>query len=328
MLGQVIRSVNDVFKSDEYPQLLVGLASPDDAAVYQIDSEHAIISTTDFFPPVVDDPYTFGAIAAANAMSDVYAMGGEVLLATNLAAWPDDIDPIHLSEILRGGAEKVLEAGAVLSGGHTIADQEPKYGLSVVGIVHPNNIFTKGGAQAGDSLLITKPLGSGTITTALKRGTCDLSDLEMCVMHMMALNRLPMQAAQETRAAVHAITDITGFGLLGHAHEMAHLSGCSLMFDWSALPWMDGAHGYAKEMVFPGGTERNAAYYGQWTSFADRLADWEKLLLFDAQTSGGLLLAVDSSQSDIVLSEMLRRGQKAWLVGSAQQGNPGMLLVK
>src|SRR5579872_4713554 len=194
------------------PALLVGLSAADDAAVYQVNAQQAVISTADFFPPVVDDPYTFGAIAAANALSDVYAMGGQVLLAINLVAWPDNLDHAILSEILRGGADIVSQAGGVIAGGHTVTDKEPKYGLSVTGMVHPDHILTKGGAKPGDLLILSKPLGTGLITTAHKREVVAESDLHAAVSSMMQLNRQASQALQ--RPGVHAVTDITGFGLL------------------------------------------------------------------------------------------------------------------
>src|SRR5215471_16364733 len=200
-------------------QLLIGLDAIDDAAVYRVNDQQAIISTADFFPPVVDDPYAFGAIAAANALSDVYAMGGQVLMAINLVAWPDDLELDILSEILRGSADIVAQAGAVIAGGHTVTDKEPKYGLAVTGIVNPDHILTKGGAQPGDYLLLGKPLGTGLITTAHKFDKVEAGDLDAALQSMMQLNRRASQAL--LRPGVHAVTDISGFGLLGHAWEMA-----------------------------------------------------------------------------------------------------------
>src|SRR5213080_626327 len=201
------------------PELLVGIHVADDAAVYRINEQQAIITTADFFPPVVDDAYAFGAIAAANAMSDVYAMGGQVLMAINLVAWPDNVEIGILSEVLQGGADIVAQAGAVIAGGHSVTDKEPKYGLAVTGMVHPDHILTKGGAQPGDYLLLGKPLGTGLITTAHKRDRVEASDLDAALQSMMQLNRKASQAL--LRPGVHAVTDITGFGLLGHAWEMA-----------------------------------------------------------------------------------------------------------
>src|SRR6266705_3761245 len=218
------------------PELLVGLHAADDAAVFRVNGAQAIISTADFFPPVVDDPYAFGAIAAANALSDVYAMGGHVLMAINLVAWPDDLDYAILSEILQGGADIVAQAGGVIAGGHTVTDKEPKYGLAVTGMVHPQRILTKGGAHPGDLLILSKPLGTGLITTAHKRDQVIQSDLDAATTSMMQLNRQASQALSQLGAGVHAVTDITGFGLLGHAWEMAAQSMAGMRFEFDALP--------------------------------------------------------------------------------------------
>jgi selenide,water dikinase len=294
----------------------VGLGRPDDAAVYRLNAEQAIIETADFFPPVVDDPYTFGAIAAANALSDVYAMGGQPLFALNLAAFPEDMPPETTTAILRGGAEKVREAGAVIAGGHTITDKEPKYGLAVTGLIHPRRLFTKGGAQPGDRLVLTKPLGTGVITTAHKRGVVDESDLAAAVASMSRLNRAAAEAAQAV-GGIRAVTDVTGFGLLGHAHEMAHLSGARFEIEYASLPWLSGARRYAEQMIFPGGSERNEDYFGRWVSFARPLADWEVRLLHDPQTSGGLLMAAPPAQLPALLSAL---GENAWVIGRVVEG--------
>ncbi|MDE3088654.1 MAG: selenide, water dikinase SelD, partial [Chloroflexota bacterium] len=238
-LAQVLRPLSNQFKSKDYPALIVGLGEPDDAAVYRINATTAIIQTMDFFPPVVDDAYAFGAITAANAMSDVYAMGGEVVFALNITAWRDDLPLELLSEILRGGAEKVAEAGAAIAGGHTVIDQEPKYGLSVTGIVHPDHITTKRGAQPGDALLLTKPLGSGLITTAGKNGVVSDAHLQNAIDWMARLNRAAAQALQEI--GILCATDVTGYGLLGHAYEIAEASGVAIRFRADALPLLDGA---------------------------------------------------------------------------------------
>src|SRR5579863_1476832 len=209
-LAQVLRPLT---QHPAPPGLLVGLHTVDDAAVYRVNDQQAVISTADFFPPVVDDPYAFGAIAAANALSDIYAMGGEALMAINLVAWPDNLEPSILSEILRGGADIVAQAGAIIAGGHTVTDKEPKYGLAVTGMVHPEHILTKGGAQPGDLLILGKPLGTGLITTAHKAEAVVESDLRAAIQSMTQLNRRASQALQRLRAGVHSATDITGFGL-------------------------------------------------------------------------------------------------------------------
>jgi selenide,water dikinase len=266
------------------------LAAADDAAVYKIDDQRAIISTTDFFPPVVDNPYDFGAIAAANAMSDVYAMGGEVLFALNLLAFPEDLPKEILREIMRGGAEKVAEAGGVIAGGHSVSDKEPKYGLAVTGMVHPDRVLTKGGGQIGDALYLTKSLGAGLITTALKRNIATDNDVDEAVRSMKRLNKKAARAAQKANS--HAVTDVTGFGLLGHAHEMAHLGNVGFRFFVDQLPWLPGAVDYARADCFPGGTWRNQEYFEQWVTFGNNVSTMTQYMLWTPETSGGLLVAV------------------------------------
>lgn len=314
----MLRPLASTFLAADYPDLLVGLGAPDDAAVYRLNAEQALIVTTDFFPPVVDEPYPYGAIAAANAISDVYAMGGEPLLALNLLAVPDDMPAEIVSEILRGGAEKVREAGAVIAGGHTVTDREPKYGLAVIGLVHPDRLLTKGGARPGDRLLLTKPLGAGTITTANKQGKAEAAHVQTAIEFMLRLNRAASRAAQTARA--HALTDITGYGFLGHAHEMAHLSGAQLRIEWDALPWLPGARQYAEKWIFPGGAGRNADFYKPWVTFERTLAEWEQHLLFDPQTSGGLLMAVAPEQVEIALAELRAAGEEGWEIGAVESG--------
>jgi selenide,water dikinase len=314
-----------LFTTEEFPALLVGLSAPDDSAVYQIDSERAIISTVDFFPPVVDDPYQFGAIAAANALSDVYAMGGEPLMAVNLVAYPDALDMAILTEILRGGAEKVREAGAVVAGGHTVTDKEPKYGLAVTGIVHPDRVIAKQGAQPGDALILTKPLGVGVITTALKNGKAQPDYVEAAVVAMSRLNRDASRIAQ--RMGVHAMTDITGYGLLGHGHEMAHLSGVNFLIRYSALEWLPGAQDYGAQELFAGGMYRNLEYFQNWCVFEDGLAEMQQYMLYDPQTSGGLLIAVAPEKADQMLHELTAAGETAAIIGGAQPGAGQMRII-
>jgi selenide, water dikinase len=275
------------------PELLVGLHAVDDAAVYRVNDQQAIISTADFFPPVVDDPYAFGAIAAANALSDVYAMGGQVLMAINLAAWPDDLDYAILSEIFRGAADIVAQAGAVIAGGHTVTDKEPKFGLAVTGMAHPDHILTKGGAQPGDILILSKPLGTGLITTAHKHEQVDESDLAAAIASMMQLNRGASQALQRT--GVHAVTDITGFGLLGHAWEMASQSLAGMRFEFDALPLLPHARHYAETGHITGGAYRNAAYLLPHVRCDERLNEVDREILWDPQTSGGLFAAIEAA---------------------------------
>lgn len=290
-LAQVLRPLTS---NTIPPELLVGIHAADDAAVYRVNDQQAIISTADFFPPVVDDPYTFGAIAAANALSDVYAMGGQVLMALNLVAWPDNLAYSILSEVLRGGSDIVAQAGGVIAGGHTVSDKEPKYGLSVTGMVHPERILTKGGAQPGDLLILSKPLGTGLITTAHKREQVADSDLEAAVTSMMQLNRAASQALANIGA--HAVTDITGFGLLGHAWEMASQSLAGMRFAFDALPLLPHARDYAEAGCVTGGAGRNAIFLQPHVHLSDRLDTYDRELLWDPQTSGGLFAAIDPAQ--------------------------------
>ncbi len=276
-------------------QLIVGLGAIDDAAVYKLNDQQAVISTADFFPPVVDDPYTFGAIAAANAMSDVYAMGGRVLMAINLVAWPEKLDSAILSEILRGGMEIVEQAGSAIAGGHTVTDDEPKYGLAVTGIVHPDHILTKGGAKPGDLLILSKPLGTGLLTTAQKRGKVSEEDMAAAVQSMTRLNRRASELLVQAGPGVHAVTDITGFGILGHAWEMAAQSLTGMRFDFSALPLLPHVRQYAEGRCIPGGTARNESYLRPHVRLDEKLDVAAQAILFDPQTSGGLFAAIDPS---------------------------------
>jgi selenide,water dikinase len=326
-LAQVLRPLREIFEPSAYPDLLQGLEAPDDAAVYRLDAERAVVLTADFFPPVVDDPYHYGAVAAANALSDLYAMGADPLFAINLVGFPEDLDPAILSEILRGGADKVREAGAVIAGGHTTVDNEPKYGLAAVGLVHPGRVLTKGGARPGDALLLTKPLGTGVITTAHKRGKVDAEDLDAAVGSMMRLSRLASRILRSRQGQVHALTDITGFSLLGHGHEMAHASGVALRFRFADLPFLPGAERYAAEGNVAGGLRRNESYYGPWTTAAVEPSPGTRSLLFDPQTSGGLLAAVDPGAADLVLREFRKENEPVWRVGEVIEGEAGRIEV-
>ena len=272
----------------------------------------------DFFPPVVDDAYDFGAIAAANALSDVYAMGGQPLMAINLVAYPDGFGLELLTEILRGGAEKAREAGIPIAGGHTVTDKEPKYGLAVTGIVHPDRILTKGGARHGDVLILSKPLGSGVITTALKRQIADPRHVAAAVATMSRLNASAARLAQE--AGVHAMTDITGYGFIGHSQEMARASDVDLYMSFSALQWIDGALEYGAQDIFPGGKGNNQRYFDEWTRFDGDFADFQRDLLFDPQTSGGLLIAVPPDRADRLLDDLRQAGDNAAIIGEARPG--------
>jgi selenide,water dikinase len=325
-LAHVLRPIHERFKPEDHPDLLVGLARSDDAAVFRVSDDLALIQTLDFFPPVVDDPYTYGVIAAVNAMSDVYAMGGEVRLALNIAAWPDDLDPNLLAEVFRGGADAVAEAGGVIAGGHTVFDREPKYGLAVTGMVHPAAIITKGGAQPGDVLLLTKPLGTGILMTAAKqqRPGAEVA-LEAAVASMRRLNR---HAAHLARAAgVHAMTDVTGFALAGHAAEMADQAGSSFVIQQDALPELPEARRYAAEGAVTGGASRNREQLGDRVRLPANLDEATGHLLYDPQTSGGLLIAVPAAEAEALRVRITEVEGGCWVVGHVEAG-PGIVVVR
>ena len=311
----MLRPIAGLFNPQDYPDLLVGLGEPDDAAVWRMEDGRALVVTTDFFTPVVDDPYDYGAIAAANALSDVYAMGGRPFLALNVAALPPDLPAELLGEILRGGAEKARQAGVVIAGGHTVQDKEPKYGLIVVGDVDPERMITKSGVRAGDALLLSKPLGFGVTTTALKRSQADPADVAEVVGWMKRLNDAASGLAVEF--GVRGGTDVTGFSLLGHAWEMAEASRVGMRFYFDQIPFTGGARRYAQEWIFPGGSSDNRQYYGSHVRFAEGIAESDQLLLFDAQTSGGLLLAVPPDRLEAMLARAAALGQAFWVVGEA-----------
>ena len=317
-LAHVLRPLQGLFRPERFPALLVGLQVSDDAAVYKITDDVAVIQTLDFFTPVVDDPYDYGAIAAANAMSDVYAMGGEVVLALNICGFPPKLPEEIISEILRGGAEKVLEGGAALAGGHTVDDNEPKYGLAVMGLVHPHRILTKGGARPGDLLALTKPLGVGIITTAAKGDAADPAHLPAAVASMKRLNREAAQLAQ--KVGVRACTDITGFALLGHGCEMAERGGIRLRFHLDRLPFLDGALRYADEWLFPAGTCRNEGCFGHQVTFDPRIPDELRQLLYTPETSGGLLLAVAPERAGALIAAFAGAHHPLWMVGEVLAG--------
>jgi selenide,water dikinase len=307
-----------MFGADRYPELLVGLDVSDDAAVYKINDEVAVIQTLDFFTPVVDDAYDYGAIAAANSMSDVYAMGGEVVLALNICGFPPDLPPEIISEILLGGAEKVAEAGGALAGGHTVDAKEPTYGLSVMGLVHPDHVLTKGGARPGDALVLTKPLGVGIVTTVLKAGMADPDYVTAAVASMKKLNQQAARFIQQV--GVHACTDVTGFALLGHGYEMAERSDARFRFYFDRVPFLDGAKQYADDNLFPGGSCRNRDAYEQWVDFAPGISEEMQLLLFTPETSGGLLVAVSPDRLEKLSALFAKAAHPCWVIGDVVEG--------
>ncbi len=297
---------------------MVGLESPDDAAIWRLSDEQAIVVTTDFFTPVVDTPYEYGSIAAANSLSDVYAMGGRPFLALNIAALPDHLPAEISSEILRGGAEKALEAGVVIAGGHTVKDKEPKYGLVAIGFVHPQKIISKSGLKPGDVLVLTKPLGAGVTTTALKQEKAEEAHVKEAIEWMSRLNRTAGELAVEF--GVHGGTDITGFGFLGHASEMAEASGVSLHFEFSKIPFLSGAHGYAERGIFPGGAFDNKGYFEKFVQFSTDINEPSQMLLFDPQTSGGLLFGVAREKLSTFEARAKELNQPYWVIGEVHTG--------
>jgi selenide,water dikinase len=311
-----------MFPAERYPDLLVGLAVSDDAAVYKISDELAVIQTLDFFPPVVDDPYDYGAIAAANAMSDIYAMGGEVVLALNISTFPPELPAEILTQILRGGGEKVAEAGGAVAGGHTVDDVEPKYGMSVMGLVHPDRVLTKAAARPGDALILTKPLGVGIITTVLKAGIAEAAHVGPAIESMKRLNRQAAQLIQHPsmEGKIRACTDITGFALLGHSHEMAEKSGVQVRFSLSKLPFLDGAVEYADQWLFPAGTCSNERAYQHAVTFGAGLSEEIQQLLYTPETSGGLLVAVPPDRLDPLLALFAEADAPCWVVGEVVEG--------
>ena len=296
----------------QHDDLLVGFDTGDDAAVYRLTDDLAVIQTVDFFPPIVDDPYDFGAIAVVNALSDVYAMGGVPLLALNIVCFPEDLPKEILGRILLGGMDAAREAGVVIAGGHTVKDREPKYGLAVTGVVHPNRIVTNAATAAGDDLVLTKPLGSGIITTAAKAGVADDATLAGAVAAMRQLNRAASEAMQE--AGVKAATDITGFGLIGHLLGMLRASGTGAALSMSRVPLLPGVRDLAERAV-PGGTRNNLDAFDSDVAWGPEITDEDKLILCDAQTSGGLLIAVPSESTQGLIDGLAQREVTGAVIG-------------
>jgi selenide,water dikinase len=309
------------------PRALVGHSTHDDAAVYALDAEQAVVETVDFFTPVVDDPYWFGRIAAANAFSDIWAMGARPLFALNLVGWPAKKLPLEtLGEVLRGGAETARLAGAPILGGHSIDDPEPKYGMAVTGLVHPARVLRNVGARPGDRLLLTKPLGSGIVSTAIKRGIAPAPLVDRVIEVMSALNR----AAGEVLAAsgaVHALTDVTGYGLLGHAWEMAEGSGVALRLHAGAVPVLEGVFDLAANDVVPGGSKANLDWVAPNVRFGPRAAAPLPIVLADAQTNGGLLAAVEADRAGELLASLRGAGVPAVEIGEVLPGDPPRIEV-
>lgn len=306
--------------------VLVGLDAPDDAAVYALEEGRALVSTVDFFTPIVDDPYTFGAISAANAISDIYAMGGRPLFALNIVAFPiDELDKSVLLDILRGGHDKAKEAGVAVIGGHSIEDKEPKYGMAVVGTVSPDGIYRKSDGREGDALVLTKAIGTGIIATAIKRSAAPDDSIRAAVASMLALNDRALELARSVDAG--AMTDVTGFGLVGHLADLARQSGLAAVLQSGEVPLLPGTLDLAERGHVPGGSKRNLDFIAPDTEWAHPKTESEKLVLCDAQTSGGLLVSVAREDSDRFVSALRAAGHMAAAIGWLESGTPGRVRV-
>ena len=323
-LAEVMRHLNPALASD--PDLLVGTATGDDAAVYRLDDNTALVFTTDFFTPIVDDPYDWGRVAAANALSDVYAMGGRPILALNLVGWPVEQLPLEmLARVLDGGASVAAEAGTLVAGGHTIDDREPKYGMAVIGLADPTRIVTNAAAKPGDVLVLTKPLGVGATTTAIKRDLAGAAAIERVVALMTHLNRGAAEAM--LAAGVVASTDVTGFGLLGHLQKMLAASGVSAQVWSDAVPVLEGARELVGKGAVAGGTRRNMAFVEPQITWVG-VDETDRILLADAQTSGGLLIACPAGRLKDLRADLSSRGETAAEVGVVDAlGEPGTIRV-
>lgn len=303
--------------STSHPDLVVGLGTADDAGVYRLSDDVALVQSVDFFTPIVDDARDWGRIAAANALSDVYAMGGRPLTALQVVGWPRDDLPFDLlGEVLEGAAVTLAEAQCTLVGGHSIDDPEPKFGMAVTGLVHPDELVTNAALEPGDALVLTKPIGTGLVTTAIKRGLAGGSERDAAIDSMAALNA--GAAAAMRRVGARAATDVTGFGLLGHLHEMLRAAGCSAELHLDAVPVLPGARGHAQAGVVPGGTKRNLASAVRYTVFDD-LAEPDRILLSDAQTSGGLLIGIEAPLEAALLQALADEDVAAATIGTATE---------
>jgi len=305
-----LRRALDALPRRSDPNILVGHETGDDAAVYRLDGERALVETLDFFPPVVDDPFQFGRVAAANAFSDVYAMGGRPLFALNILCFPmKALGHEVLARVLAGGDSVAAEAGVAVIGGHSVEDDVPKYGMVVTGLVHPDRVLQNTGAKPGDALFLTKPLGSGILTTALKKGKLTDARAERVIDVMSALNKSAAEAMMEV--GVNACTDVTGFGLAGHLREMLAKTGIGAEIDAGALPLLDGVRETLDAGICPGGTHRNLEFFGTWMDFDDAVAQWQRLVLADAQTSGGLMIACPPERADALTAALTAGGALA-----------------
>ncbi|RKH66576.1 selenide, water dikinase SelD [Corallococcus llansteffanensis] len=309
------------------PQALVGFTTSDDAAVYQLAPGLAVVETVDFFPPIVDDPFQFGAIAAANALSDIWAMGAKPLFALNLVCFPDELPLKVLQKILAGGQSKADEAGIPILGGHSIRDPEPKYGMAVTGVVHPKKVFTNAGAKPGDVLILTKPVGTGIATTAIKRGLASKSLQKRVTAQMATLNKAAGEVFASGAFKVHALTDVTGYGLLGHLLEMMTGAKTKALLDLERIPLIAEVPALAEGGVVPGGTKTNLAHVKSKVRFPEGLPEHIQWLLADAQTNGGLLASVPARHALKAVQALEKAGVDASLIGEVQAGRPGIDVV-
>lgn len=310
MLGELLKR----FSPPRSERLLVGIDGVDDAGIYQLDDNTALVQTVDFFPPIVDDPYIFGQVAAANALSDVYAMGGRPLTALNILCFPAGMSLDVVGDILRGGSDKIIEADAVIAGGHSVKDNELKYGLSVTGLINPQNIITNSGARSGDSLILTKAIGTGIVATALKQGKARSDEIAALTQNMIALNKIAGEAM--IRFGVHAATDITGFGLAGHAYEMASGSGVSVEIIYEKVPLLPGTIEHARAGALTGGANANEQYLDGKIEFDASFEKYVRDIVYDAQTSGGLLMAISANKAGKFLDYLIENGVAATEIGT------------
>lgn len=309
------------------PDLLVGSSTCDDAAVFRLKDDMAIVQTVDYFTPVVDDPYTFGSITAANALSDIYAMGAKPLLALNIIGFPVEVLPLEvLVAILKGGADKIKESGALLAGGHTIEDKEPKYGLAVTGLVHPDRIVTNAGARVGDALFLTKPLGIGIVTTAIKGDLADHVTYQEAVNLMVTLNDRAARVMIESKAS--ACTDVTGFGLVGHLYEMVAASGVGAKLWLSKIPVLEQARSLAALGMIPAGAYRNLQYLDQMLKWENAIEEIDKLILADPQTSGGLLIAIPKEQVEVAVRLFSAAGLNGCKIGEVIESTFPQIIIE
>jgi len=313
----VLDSVLGKLARQDYPNVLVGFDTADDAGVYQLTPELALVQTVDFFTPIVDDPYVFGQIAATNALSDVYAMGGRPVTALALVCFPDSGDPKTLEEMLTGGLSKMVEAGCTIIGGHSIRDEEIKLGYSVTGTIDPGKILANSGAQAGDRLLFTKAIGTGVISTAIKRGDADFTWIRAAVHSMTTLNKAAAEVITSGRFGVHSVTDVTGFGLIGHAREMATASVVSLRIEAARVPLLPGALECVRRGYVPGGLKANRQFAERYVETDAGVPAELATLLYDPQTAGGLLIAVAADDAERALAELQTAGVEAVEIGEA-----------